>query len=135
MRLIFISRASISSVLTSQHLLINARPPAKGLQLALAETSHHWLGPNLLPVRGDTPVPRSFTEGSWNNPAIEAVKTKGSAAGPGAFFKASKSKTLAEMAAWEFVAPHKSERSLGISSFSRQTSFHFILFPSQILQR
>jgi len=60
-------------------------------------------------VREDTPVPRIFTESSWNNSAIEAVETKGSAAGPGAFYKASK--TLAEKAAWEFIAAHKSEIS------------------------
>ena len=60
-------------------------------------------------VREDTTVPRIFTESSWNNAAIEAVETKGPAAGPGAFYKASK--TLAEKAAWEFVAAHKSEIS------------------------
>jgi nucleoside-diphosphate-sugar epimerase len=60
-------------------------------------------------VREDSPVPRIFTESSWNNSAIEAVEAKGSAAGPGAFYKASK--TLAEKAAWEFVAAHKSEMS------------------------
>jgi nucleoside-diphosphate-sugar epimerase len=56
-----------------------------------------------------TTVPRVFTESSWNEAAVEAVKTKGSAAGP--FMIYSASKTLAEKAAWEFVATHKSEIS------------------------
>jgi hypothetical protein len=40
---------------------------------------------------------------------VEAVKTKGSAAGPFMIYYASK--TLAEKAAWEFVSTHKSEIS------------------------
>ena len=60
-------------------------------------------------VREDTAVPRVFTESNWNNSAVEAVKTKGSAAGPVAIYLASK--TLAEKAAWEFVDAHKSEIS------------------------
>ncbi len=56
-----------------------------------------------------TAVPRVFTESSWNEAAVEAVKTKGSAAGPFVIYCASK--TLAEKAAWEFVAAHKSEIS------------------------
>jgi nucleoside-diphosphate-sugar epimerase len=56
-----------------------------------------------------TTVPRVFTESSWNEAAVEAVKTKGSAAGP--FMIYSASKTLAEKAAWEFVATHNSEIS------------------------
>jgi nucleoside-diphosphate-sugar epimerase len=56
-----------------------------------------------------TTVPRVFTESSWNEAALEAVKTKGSAAGPFVIYCASK--TLAEKAAWEFVAAHNSEIS------------------------
>ena len=56
-----------------------------------------------------TTVPRVFTESSWNEAAVEAVKTKGSAAGPFMIYCASK--TLAEKAAWEFVAAHSSEIS------------------------
>jgi hypothetical protein len=54
-------------------------------------------------------VPRTFDESNWNNSAVEAVKTRGSAAGPVMIYLASK--TLAEKAAWEFVAAHKSEIS------------------------
>ncbi len=60
-------------------------------------------------VREETAVPRVFTESNWNNSAVEAVKTKGSEAGPVAIYLASK--TLAEKAAWEFVDAHKSEIS------------------------
>ena len=54
-------------------------------------------------------VHRVFTESNWNNSSVEAVKTKGSDAGPVAIYFASK--TLAEKAAWEFVDAHKSEIS------------------------
>ena len=60
-------------------------------------------------IRETTTVPRTFSENNWNEAAVEAVKTKGSAAGPVTFYLASK--TLAEKAAWEFVAAHKSEIS------------------------
>ena len=60
-------------------------------------------------VREPTAVPRVFTESDWNNADVEAVKTKGSAAGPVVMYMASK--TLAEKAAWEFIAAHKSEIS------------------------
>jgi nucleoside-diphosphate-sugar epimerase len=60
-------------------------------------------------VREGTSVPRVFTESNWNNSSVEAVETKGSAAGPVNIYMASK--TLAEKAAWEFVATHKSEIS------------------------
>ncbi|KAI9509132.1 D-lactaldehyde dehydrogenase [Russula earlei] len=52
---------------------------------------------------------RVFTEENWNSAALEAVKTKGPAAGPLNIYLASK--TLAERAAWEFVDVHKSEIS------------------------
>jgi nucleoside-diphosphate-sugar epimerase len=54
-------------------------------------------------------VPRVFTESNWNTSSVEAVKTKGSEAGPVAIYIASR--TLAEKAAWEFVDAHKSETS------------------------
>jgi nucleoside-diphosphate-sugar epimerase len=60
-------------------------------------------------IREETAVPRAFNESNWNNAAVEAVKTRGSAAGPVLIYLASK--TLAEKAAWEFVATHKSEIS------------------------
>jgi nucleoside-diphosphate-sugar epimerase len=60
-------------------------------------------------VREETTVPRVFTESNWNKSAVEAVETKGAAAGPVNFYLASK--TMAEKAAWEFVAAHKSEIS------------------------
>jgi nucleoside-diphosphate-sugar epimerase len=56
-----------------------------------------------------TGVPRVYTESDWNNHAVEAVKTKGSEAGPFLIYCASK--VLAERAAWDFVAAHKSEIS------------------------
>ena len=56
-----------------------------------------------------TTVPRVFNESNWNDAAIEAVKTKGSAVPPFTVYMASK--TLAEKAAWEFVATHGSEIS------------------------
>jgi hypothetical protein len=55
-----------------------------------------------------TTVPRVFTESTWNEAAVEAVKNKASAPAPIIYFA---SKTLAEKAAWEFVAAHKSEIS------------------------
>jgi nucleoside-diphosphate-sugar epimerase len=61
-------------------------------------------------------VPRVFNESDWNNAAVEAVKTQGSAAGPFALYMASK--TLAEKAAWEFVAEHKSEISWDLVSIN-----------------
>ncbi|KAH9973391.1 hypothetical protein BJV74DRAFT_864462, partial [Russula compacta] len=60
-------------------------------------------------VREPTTVSRIFTENDWNNAAVEAVKTHGSEAGPVTIYLASK--TLAEKAAWDFVAAHKSEIS------------------------
>ena len=60
-------------------------------------------------VREPTTVPRIFNEGTWNNASVEAVKTKGSAAGAVAIYMASK--TMAEKAAWDFVAAHKSDIS------------------------
>jgi nucleoside-diphosphate-sugar epimerase len=53
----------------------------------------------------ESDVSRVFTERDWNDGAVEAVKTKGVVA---AYLA---SKTLAERAAWEFVAAHKSEIS------------------------
>jgi nucleoside-diphosphate-sugar epimerase len=60
-------------------------------------------------IRENSPHPRVYTEEDWNDAAVEAVKTKGSAAGPIVIYLASK--TLAEKAAWEFVNLHKSEIS------------------------
>jgi nucleoside-diphosphate-sugar epimerase len=74
-------------------------------------------------------VPRVFTESNWNNSSVEAVKTKGSEAGPVAIYFASK--TLAEKAAWEFVDAHKSEISWDLVAinppyiFGARLSFSF----------
>lgn len=54
-------------------------------------------------------LPVSFDESDWNDASVEAVNTKGIEAGPLAIYQASK--TLAEKAAWDFVAAHKSEIS------------------------
>jgi nucleoside-diphosphate-sugar epimerase len=73
-----------------------------------------------------------FTESDWNDAAVEAVKTKGSAAGPALIYLASK--TLAERTAWDFVAAHKSEISWDLVTinppfiFGVRLSFH-CLFP------
>ena len=64
---------------------------------------------SLVAVREVTTVPRTFSESNWNEAAVESVKTRGSAAGPVTIYLASK--TLAEKAAWEFVATHESEIS------------------------
>ena len=56
-----------------------------------------------------TSLPRVFNETNWTDASVEAVKTKGSAVDPYTIYQASK--TLAEKAAWEFVASHKSEIS------------------------
>ena len=87
---------------------------------------------SVVAVREPSTVPRAFAESDWNNADVEAVKTKGSAAGPVAMYMASK--TLAEKAAWEFVAAHKSEISWDLvainppyifgASFSIYSSFH-----------
>jgi len=56
----------------------------------------------------DTTEPRVFTERSLNN-STEAVKTKGSTAGPAKIYLASR--TMAEKAAWKFVAAYGSQIS------------------------
>jgi nucleoside-diphosphate-sugar epimerase len=83
-------------------------------------------------VREPTTVPRIFSESTWNNASVEDVKTKGSAAGAVAIYMASK--TMAEKAAWEFVAAHKSDISWDLVvinapwifgvSFSISSAFH-----------
>jgi nucleoside-diphosphate-sugar epimerase len=62
---------------------------------------------SLVAIRELDPNPRTYDETNWNNAAVTAVETKGSAAGPALFYLASK--TLAERAAWEFVEAHKTE--------------------------
>ena len=54
-----------------------------------------------------TTVSRVFNESNWNDAAVEAVSAKNSAVQPFTIYMASK--TLAEKAAWEFVATHSSE--------------------------
>ncbi|KAH9956972.1 hypothetical protein BC827DRAFT_1227962 [Russula dissimulans] len=79
-------------------------------------------------VRENSPHPRIFTEENWNNAAVEAVKTKGSAAGPIAIYLASK--TLAEKAAWEFVDVHKSEISWDLVALNPPYIFGPSLSPA-----
>ena len=62
---------------------------------------------SLAAVREVHPDPHTYDETNWNNQAVEAVETKGSAAGPIMIYLASK--TLAERAAWDFVAAHKAD--------------------------
>ena len=62
---------------------------------------------SLAAIREADPNPRTYDETNWNNAAVTAVETKGSGAGPILIYLASK--TLAERAAWEFVAKHKAE--------------------------
>jgi len=60
-------------------------------------------------VCGATTVARVLDESNWNDAAVEALKTKNSEMQPFVVYMASK--TLAEKAAWEFVAAHGSEIS------------------------
>ena len=62
---------------------------------------------SLAAVREVHPDPHTYDETNWNNQAVTAVETKGSAAGPTMIYPASK--TLAERAAWDFVAAHKAD--------------------------
>ena len=62
---------------------------------------------SLVAICEDDPNPRTYDETNWNNAAVAAVETKGSAAGPIMIYPASK--TLAERAAWDFVAAHKAD--------------------------
>ncbi|KAI0260966.1 D-lactaldehyde dehydrogenase [Gloeopeniophorella convolvens] len=55
------------------------------------------------------PTPRIFDEQSWNNLAVRVVKEKGNQSSSFTIYQASK--TLAERAAWDFVAEHKNEIS------------------------
>jgi nucleoside-diphosphate-sugar epimerase len=77
-------------------------------------------------VREDTTVPRVFTESNWNNAAVEAVKTKGSAAGPVTTYLASK--TMAEKVAWKFVATHSSNISWDLVVLNPPSIFGVGLF-------
>ena len=79
-------------------------------------------------IREPTTTPRVFNETNWNNAAVEAVKTKGSAVGPDVIYLASK--TLAEKAAWDFVAAHKSEIAWDLVALNPPFIFgvSFVLF-------
>ncbi|KAF8492965.1 D-lactaldehyde dehydrogenase [Russula emetica] len=79
-------------------------------------------------VRDQTTVPRTFNESNWNDAAVETVKTKGSEAGPVLIYLASK--TLAEKAAWEFVATHKSEISWDLVVINPPLIFGTSLSPA-----
>jgi nucleoside-diphosphate-sugar epimerase len=75
---------------------------------------------------------RVYTESDWNDGSVEAVKTKGSAAGPFQIYCASK--TLAEKAAWDFVASHKSEISWDLVAINPPYIFGAsFFFPPYIL--
>ncbi|KZT25504.1 D-lactaldehyde dehydrogenase [Neolentinus lepideus HHB14362 ss-1] len=56
----------------------------------------------VLQVVGD---PKVFSKSNWNEQSIKAVEEKGKDAHPGDWYRASK--TLAEKAAWDFVAKNK----------------------------
>jgi nucleoside-diphosphate-sugar epimerase len=74
----------------------------------------------------DATEPRVFTEGNWNDAAVEAVKTKGSAAGPVTIYRASK--TMAEKAAWKFVATYGSHISWDLVVLNPPSIFGVSLF-------
>ncbi|KAI0288553.1 hypothetical protein B0F90DRAFT_1827342 [Multifurca ochricompacta] len=91
-------------------------PAVRGTTSILNSTLKHGnavkrlvLTSSVAAVREEVTTPRVFNETTWNNSAMEAVKTKGSTVGPVTIYLASK--TLAEKAAWDFVATHKSEIS------------------------
>jgi hypothetical protein len=77
-------------------------------------------------VREATTVPRTFNESNWNEGAVEEVKTKAFAAGPFVIYSASK--TLAEKAAWEFVATHKTVISWDLVTINPPLIFGARLF-------
>jgi nucleoside-diphosphate-sugar epimerase len=110
---IFSEFSSFLAIKTYTNLII---PAVRGTTSILNSALKHGsalkrliLTSSVAAVREDNTVPRTFDESNWNNSAVEAVKTRGSAAGPVMIYLASK--TLAEKAAWEFVAAHKSEIS------------------------
>jgi nucleoside-diphosphate-sugar epimerase len=80
-----------------------------------------------------TEAPRVFTESNWNNASVEAVKTKGSGADPFTIYQASK--TLAEKAAWEFVAAHSSEISWDLVAINPPWILGVSLFVSLFVSR
>jgi nucleoside-diphosphate-sugar epimerase len=80
-----------------------------------------------------TTVPLIFTESNWNDAAVEAVKTQGTAAGAFALYSASK--TLAERAAWEFVAEHKSEISWDLVAINPVYIFGVIFLLFRVLRQ
>ncbi|KAF8270657.1 NAD-P-binding protein [Lactarius quietus] len=89
-------------------------PAVRGTTTILNSALKHGTGvkrivltSSLAAIREVDPRPRNYDETNWNNAAVAAVETKGSAAGPIMIYLASK--TLAERAAWAFVEKHKSE--------------------------
>ena len=58
-------------------------------------------------VASPSPTPRVFSEADWNEYSPRIVAEQGAAAPPADMYRASKS--LAERAAWDFVAKHKEE--------------------------
>ncbi|KAH9017028.1 hypothetical protein EDB84DRAFT_1567010 [Lactarius hengduanensis] len=72
-----------------------------------------------------------YDETSWNNAAVAAVASKGSAAGPVTIYLASK--TLAERAAWEFVAAHKAELAWDLVVINPPLIFGPSLSPAQTI--
>ncbi|KAH9034606.1 hypothetical protein EDB85DRAFT_995454 [Lactarius pseudohatsudake] len=80
-------------------------------------------------IREVTPTPRDYDETNWNNAAVATVESKGSAAGPGMIYLASK--TLAERAAWEFVAAHKAELKWDLVALNPPFIFGPSLSPAQ----
>ncbi|KAI0262294.1 D-lactaldehyde dehydrogenase [Gloeopeniophorella convolvens] len=72
--------------------------------------------------------PHTFSENDWNDDAVERVKAHGKDAG--AFHIYGASKTLAERAAWDFVAAHKSEISWDLVTINPPYIFGPSLTPA-----
>ncbi|KAI9458397.1 D-lactaldehyde dehydrogenase [Lactarius psammicola] len=79
----------------------------------------------------ESPTPRDYDETSWNNAAVATVTSKGSGAGPVTIYLASK--TLAERAAWEFVAAHKAELAWDLVVINPPYIFGPSLSPAQTI--
>ncbi|KAH9057429.1 D-lactaldehyde dehydrogenase [Lactarius vividus] len=80
-------------------------------------------------IREEAPTPRDYDETSWNNAAVAKVTSQGSAAGPVTIYLASK--TLAERAAWDFVAAHKAELAWDLVAINPPYIFGPSLSPAQ----
>ncbi|KAI0289784.1 D-lactaldehyde dehydrogenase [Multifurca ochricompacta] len=71
---------------------------------------------------------RVFDESNWNDLAVESVKKQGMAAGPFVVYQASK--TLAERAAWDYVAAYKGKLSWDLVAINPAYIFGPSLTPA-----